>query len=192
MSISSSAPGLYFKRKLYTPSRASIYSKSQSHSKLAILPAQTSSPKGYEHDKASDHVPNSPDGQTQTCNVRDENEGAVMTLEHIAFERQRAVGGVINSTARSEEPEIIQRYSHAFGGYSTTSWDTAGWTTQTRGPSTTTFPPQLNPSDLFKLLNGRTETIWRLLIALLPSEQQARFCIDAVRCSGLPFLRPFH
>jgi hypothetical protein len=176
----------------HTPSRAS--NKSHSRIKLAVRPAQTGSPRGYENNKSSDHAPDSPDDQNQTCDVRDENEDAVMILEHIAFQRQRAVGGVIDSRAPSEEPEpeitkAMQPHPPAFGRGSIASWDTAGWTTHTGRPSNTIFIPQLNPSDLFRLLHGRTETIWRLLIALLPSEQQARFCIDAVRCSAVCYGR---
>jgi hypothetical protein len=180
---------------IYTSSRASIKSNSRSHIKLAILPAQIGTPRGDENDRSNDHAPDLPDNQTQTFNMRDENEDAAMTLEHIAFERQRAVGGMIDPRTQSEESETtkaMQPYSHAFRGGSTTSRDTAGSTTQTKGPSTAIFVPQLNSSDLYTLLNGRTEMIWRLMIALLPSEQQARFCVDNVCCSGLPLVRSFH
>jgi hypothetical protein len=171
----------------HTSSRASI--DSHSHVKLAILPAQTGTSGGNETGRSSDHAPDLPSYQTQTYNMRDENEDAAMTLENIAFERQRAVGGMMNSRAPSAEPEInkaMQQYSHAFAGRSFTPWDNAGSKTHAWSPPTAIVIPQLNTSDLFRLLNGRTEMIWRLLIALLPSEQQARFCVDAVRCSGLP------
>jgi hypothetical protein len=157
------------------------------HVKLAILPSRTASGRvGATNNGANGHSPDTPVDQI----MHDENEDAAMTLEHIAFERQRAIGGVIYSRAQSEEaPETtkaMQPYGYAFGGGSTTSWDTAGLKLQThtqlqtQAQSADMLLPQLNSNGLFKLLNGRTEMIWRLLVALLPSENQARFCVDAV------------